>query len=102
MADQVDQIQDLGAELIVTVPEGPNEAALVAEQLETPFPVWGSDSSSPHETYGLDRTWLGIVQKSGTVIIDGHGIVRYIDVATNPDKSLDLTEVIDNLRRLDS
>lgn len=102
MADKKDRIEDLGAEIIVTVPEGPDKAAVVAEQLQTPFPVWAAESSSPHQLYGLDRVWLGMVQRSGSVIIDGDGTVRYIHIATNPQESIDLAEVIENLRRISS
>lgn len=81
------------------MPEGPEKAATVSSQLETPFPIWATETGSPHQTYGLDRAWLGIVQRSGTVII-ADGTVRYVHVATNPDKSIDLDEVIDNLKRI--
>lgn len=81
------------------MPEGPEKAARVASQLETPFPIWATETESPHQTYGLDRAWLGMVQRSGTVII-ADGTVRYVHVATNPDKSIDLDEVIDNLKRI--
>ena len=99
MADRREEVERLGATIIVTVPEGPEKAARVASQLETPFPIWATETDSPHQAYGLDRAWLGMVQRSGTVII-ADGAVRYVHVATNPDKSIDLDEVIDNLKRI--
>lgn len=89
----------MGAEIVVTVPEGPEKATRVAAELETPFPIWATETESLHQAYGLDRAWLGMVQRSGTVVI-ADGTVRYVHIATSPDKSLDLDEVIDNLGRI--
>lgn len=99
MADRREEIERLGAEIVVTVPEGPEKAAKVASELETPFPIWATETESPHQAYGLDRAWLGMVQRSGTVVV-ADGTVRYVHVATNPDKSLDLDEVIHNLNQI--
>lgn len=99
MADRREEIERLGAAIIVTVPEGPEKAAALASQLQTPFPIWATESDTPHQAYGLDRAWLGMVQRSGTAII-ADGRVSYLHVATNPDKSLDLDEVTHKLRRI--
>jgi peroxiredoxin len=99
LADHQSEIEAMGAEIVVTIPEGPDRARRVRDDLETPFPIWAAGSGSAHLAYGLDRAWLGMVQRSGTVIIDA-GTVRYVHVVTNPENSMEMATVLSRLNAL--
>jgi len=73
---------------------GSYEAAQkVAKRYKFPFPVFGDPDRSVYHKYNFDKA-LMLVQKSGTVLIDKAGIIRYLNHSTNPGASLNKVELL--------
>ncbi len=68
-------------------------AQKVAKRYKLPFPVFGDPDRSIYHKYNLDKSML-IVQKSGTVLVDKAGTIRYIHRSTNPGASLNKVEIL--------
>ncbi len=85
----------LGADVVVIAPQAAplGAAPWVAEQ---PFPVLLVDGL--HAAAGLGRALFGKVQQSGTVLVDGGGVVRLVRRATIPFQAFDERELLAALR----
>lgn len=70
-------------------PGSAEEAAQLTRQLSTPFPVVPVAGRETYETLGFERAWLGLVQQSGTALIDKQGVVRYQLRAATPMGAFD-------------
>ena len=75
------------------------DATRLAGIFNVPFPVLADSSRAIYTYYGLDRI-LGIHQRSGTVLVDTHGIVRYIQNVINPALAFDETALLDALKKV--
>lgn len=49
-------------------------------------------NGNAHALAGLDKKFLGIIQQSGTVVVDRAGTVLYKRIATNPEESFKMKE----------
>ncbi|WP_028922159.1 redoxin domain-containing protein [Pseudonocardia acaciae] len=73
-----------GVAVLVAVPDEPDTASRWAAAKKLPFPVVIGAGSTPHAGVGLARTVFGSMQRSGTVLVDHAGVVRYLRIATMP------------------
>jgi len=76
---------------IVIVPEDEAAANRVRERNNLTIQVMTGNGNA-HALAGLDKKFLGIIQQSGTVVIDQTGAVLYKRIATNPEESFKLAE----------
>lgn len=71
---------------IIIVPENIEIAEKVKNRNNLTIPVMSGDGSA-HALAGLDKKFFGLIQQSGTVVVDASGAVLYKRVATNPEES---------------
>ena len=87
------ELEQLKAELsknnldtIIIVPEDVETANKVKDRNNLTMSVMAGNGAA-HALAGLDKKLLGLIQQSGTVVIDKAGKVLYKRVATNPENS---------------
>jgi|GEM_PF-6665432 len=85
------ELQKRNMDVIVIVPEDATATKKVAERNNLTIPVMWSDGNA-HALAGLDKKFLGIIQQSGTVVVDQAGAVLYKRIATNPEESFKAKE----------
>jgi len=90
------ELQKRNLDIIVIVPEDAAAAAKVADRNNLTIPVMWSDGNA-HALAGLDKKFLGIIQQSGTVVVNQAGEVLYKRIATNPEESFKAKEFEDYL-----
>ncbi|MEV4251570.1 redoxin domain-containing protein [Spirillospora sp. NPDC049652] len=78
-----------GVRAFVAVPEDRRTAAAWKDKRGVPVPVLVGGSGAPHEAVGLATKMLGSMRQSGSVLIDGGGIVRHAHGATLPTAGYD-------------
>ena len=59
------------------------EARRYSEILHLPFPVLADPGRSIYKQYGLEK-YFQIIQRTASLVIDQHGIIRYLKFALNP------------------
>jgi peroxiredoxin len=79
--------------IIVAVPEDNVDAGAWKAKKEIPFTVVTGAAGTAHESVGLLKKAFGTLQQSGSVLIDGDGIVRYTEVSTVPKTSYNRGDV---------
>jgi peroxiredoxin len=72
-----------GAEVLVILGDTPEHARQYAELLKLPFAVLADPGRVIYHLYDLERAIFGI-QRTASVVVDQHGMIRYIKRATNP------------------
>jgi peroxiredoxin len=72
---------------------------LATRWLRLPWPVVRDPDRGVYRAFGLTRA-LGLIQASGTFIIDPDGIVRYANAGLNPGNALYEEETVATLRRM--
>ncbi len=83
----------LDAPLVLAVgPGGEQAAAIAARSLRLSYLLFGDPTGVVYRRFGY-RTVLGIIQQSGTVVVDRRGIVRLVHRSTNPGTALPLAAV---------
>jgi peroxiredoxin len=94
-AREINQLQsELEAksmEAIIIVPENVQTADKVKARNKLTIPVLSGEGSA-HALAGLDKKFLGLIQQSGTVVVDASGVVLYKRIATNPEESFKIKE----------
>ncbi len=88
-----DQIAGYGSATLVFGPRGQSAAKLAAEKMEAPFPVLADPARQAYRAYGFTKS-LWVIQKSGWILLDKEGIVRYTCRSTNPQNSFDEAELL--------
>lgn len=78
-------------------PRGQTAAKLAAEKMEAPFPVLADPGRQAYRAYGFTKS-LWVIQKSGWILLDKNGVVRYTRRSTNPQNSFDEAELLKALR----
>jgi peroxiredoxin len=94
MATRRAAFADAGVRVIVAVPEDPAAAIAWKAKKNVPFEVVVGKSGSAHEAVGLLRKVFGLVQQSGSILLDDSGVVRYAHASTNPGASYNESEVV--------
>lgn len=73
---------------------GSYEAAQkVGARYKLPYSVFGDPDRSIYQKFNFDKSVL-IIQKSGTVLIDKTGTIRYINRQSNPGASVNKVEIL--------
>jgi len=78
-------------DVIVIVPEDAAAANKVRQRNNLTIKVMTGNGNA-HALAGLDKKFLGIIQQSGTVVVDRAGTVLYKRIATNPEESFKMKE----------
>jgi peroxiredoxin len=88
-----------GVEVIVVGGGSLKEAQQLAVTYKLPFPAASDPDRSVYHSYGLHKA-LGMLQRSGTIVVDKQGIVRYVQRSTLPTGSMDKTALLNSLSHL--
>ncbi len=72
-----------GAEVLVILGDTAERARQYADSLNVPFPVLSDPERALYHRYGLDKT-MGVIQRTASIVVDRHGLIRYMRRATNP------------------
>jgi peroxiredoxin len=80
------ELQQHNLDVVIIVPEDIEAANKVKERNQLTMPVMAGNGAA-HALAGLDKKLLGLIQQSGTVVVDQTGKVLYKKVATNPEGS---------------
>jgi peroxiredoxin len=75
--------QAADAEIIVILGETPERASKYAELLKAPFPILADPDRVVYHRYDLEKAYI-LIQRTASVVVDRHGVIRYIKRATNP------------------
>jgi peroxiredoxin Q/BCP len=75
--------QAANCEIILILGEPVDLAVRYSETLHLPFPVLADPDRSVYHRYGLDK-FIGLVQRTASVIVDRDGTIRYLKLALNP------------------
>lgn len=84
---------DAGVRVLIAVPEDRDAAAKWKAKKGVPFEVVVGQAGTAHEEVGLLRKVFGLLQQSGSVLLDGSGVVRHTHVSTNPGASYNEAEI---------
>ncbi|MDQ3991702.1 MAG: peroxiredoxin family protein, partial [Actinomycetota bacterium] len=79
----------LGGEVIAIGPGSMTEVVQLTRRMRLPYPVLSDGGGAGYRAFGLDRVMMGMVQESGTVVIDRDGVIRYLTRAVNPTRAFD-------------
>jgi peroxiredoxin len=82
-------LSDRNVTVLVAVPEGRSAAAEWQARSGVPFTVVTGVRGTAHESVGLARRVFGIMQQSGSILVDMDGVVRHSHGATMPVSSYD-------------
>lgn len=83
MGRKVADFQSVGAEILVIMGDDDGHVREYAERLRTPFPVLADPAREVYHRYELEKEFM-VVQRTASVIVDRHGIIRYLKRATYP------------------
>jgi len=72
-----------GAEILVILGDTPERAQAYARLLKTPFPVLSDPDRAVYHRYDLEKALL-VIQRTASIVVDRHGVIRYIQRAINP------------------
>lgn len=86
LAEDHPRISAAGADVVVVVPDGGEQAAALAARLSAPFPIVSSPEA--HAAVGLVSKVFGQLQQSGTLVV-ADGTVRHLRTATVPLRAFD-------------
>lgn len=84
LAARRDELEAQGVRVLVALPEDLATATSWKAKREVPFEVAVGQSGTPHEAFGLNTKMFGMMQQSGTVLVDRAGVVRHVHAATVP------------------
>lgn len=93
------ELEGHNLDVIVIVPEDATAAEKVAQRNNLTIRVMTGNGNA-HALAGLDKKFLGIIQQSGTVVVDRDGTVLYKRIATNPEESFKVKEFKEYLASL--
>jgi alkyl hydroperoxide reductase subunit AhpC len=63
------------------IPERPDNQ--LGYKPKTPFPVLADPDREVYHSFDLEKAHI-LIQRTASVIVDRHGIIRYLKRATNP------------------
>jgi peroxiredoxin len=93
------ELEPRNLDVIIVVPEDTAAANKVRQRNNLTIPVMAGNGNA-HVLAGLDKKFIGIIQQSGTVVVDQAGTVIYKRIATNPEESFKVKEFEDYLASL--
>jgi len=93
------ELDALNMDVIIVVPEDSASADKVKTRNKLTVSVMAGNGSA-HALAGLDKKFLGLIQVSGTIVVDATGTVLYEHLATNPENSYNEKDFKDFLATL--
>lgn len=93
------ELESNNLDVIVIVPEDAAAAEKVKQRNNLTIRVMTGNGNA-HALAGLDKKFLGIIQQSGTVVVNQDGTVAYKRIATNPEESFKIKEFKEYLASL--
>ncbi|MCL4270771.1 MAG: redoxin domain-containing protein [Anaerolineales bacterium] len=78
------QFRDAGTEVIVILGEGMEKAKQYADGINLPFPILCDPDRAIYHLYELEKYFL-LFQRTASLVVDTHGIVRYLKRTTVPN-----------------
>ncbi|WP_213816611.1 redoxin domain-containing protein [Glaciihabitans sp. dw_435] len=100
MAKGHDAFDKAGVRVVIAVPEDLASATAWKAKKALPFDVVVGQSGTAHEEVGLLRKVFGLLQQSGSILLDRDGVTRYAHVSTNPGASYNEAEVAGAIAQL--
>jgi peroxiredoxin len=94
-----DELNGRDTDVLIIGGGGRRRAALAARLLRSPYPILADPDRAVYRAYGFERIAY-LIQRSGTVLIDRGGTVRYVRDSANPQGALDRDELLDRIRRM--
>ena len=85
--------------MLVIGPRGQTAAALIAREIEAPFPVLADPTRKIYRAYGFTKS-LWVIQQSGVVVVDRDGVVVYLHRSANPQNSFSEEEMLQALGKM--
>lgn len=79
-----DQFKEEHTEVIVVLGEGMEKAREYAESIHLPFPIFCDPDREVYHLYELEKYFL-LFQRTASLVVDKHGIVRYLKRTTVPN-----------------
>ena len=70
-------------EILLILGEPLEKAKRYTEILHLPFPVLADPERKVYHQFGLEKALI-FIQRTASVVIDQHGVIRYLKSATNP------------------
>jgi peroxiredoxin len=98
LARLYEQFQAQGVQVLIIGAGTPKEAERLSRSLQRPIPILMDPEREVYLSYGLDRVLT--YQRSGTYLINKDGFATYIHQATNPQASLNKTELLEEIAKL--
>lgn len=98
MAKRYDSLKTLGADVVVVGPGSAADAARLARNLSTPFPVLADSDRAALLAFGFERRLWGILQQNGTVLVNRSGKAEVLAKTNNPGASLNINDLETALR----
>ncbi|RFU36850.1 peroxiredoxin [Actinomadura logoneensis] len=89
-----------GVTVFLAVPEDRAAATAWKSKRGIPFPVLVGSAGAPHDAVGLGTRVFGAMRQSGSVLIDGLGIVRHAHGSTLPTSGYDRKGILAAVREL--
>ena len=74
-------------------------ATAVARMLRLSVPLLADPDREAFLSFGFDRAFA-VIQKSGTVLVDSRGVIRYSLSARNPIETFDLAGLMREVEKL--
>ena len=95
------QFKDAATEVIVILGEGMEKASEYADGIGLPFPILCDPDRAVYHLYELEKYFL-LFQRTASLVVDTHGIVRYLKRTTVPNVWLqESRELLGFILRLD-
>lgn len=94
-----EELQAQSATALVIGGGSPAAAARVHRLLGMSFPVLSDPDRRTYRAYGFEKAWK-LIQRSGTVLVDKDGILRYRRGGLNPRSAMSRTELLEELQKL--
>ena len=79
-----EQFKEAGAEVIVILGEDMEKAREYADGIGLPFPILCDPDRAVYHLYELEKYFL-LFQRTASLVVDTHGIVRYLKRTTVPN-----------------
>ncbi len=92
MERELSDLRARGADVIAVGPGGEKATALTRRALKVSYPLLGDPDGEVYARFGFARV-LGVIQQSGTIVLDAHGTVLLAHRSANPASALPLAEI---------
>jgi peroxiredoxin len=95
-----ERLRALGTEVIVVQPGGNAASRALADSQSAPFTIASGRDSRAYDAIGLSTRNFGLLQGSGTLLVDGRGEVQYARLASLPFAAFSESELLEAIHRL--